>query len=139
MKWPKATPAKKRTVVTKYNNKKPRKVNVGYYPPAFHRNWVEEATFPTQPKAAQAVTQASSVPTQQKEASFTFMQPATDTATVQAAPNAPVTIPSQTQKMSGYCVTCTLLGKQFPTNFPISFNPNWSNSEEQEDLNGNKQ
>ena len=42
-KWPKATPAEKRTMVAK-----PRKVNVGYYPPAFQHNWVGQ-TFPTQP------------------------------------------------------------------------------------------
>ena len=55
----KATPAKKRRVVAK-----PRKVNVRYYPPAFQQNWVGQATFPTQPKAAEATSQGSAVPTQ---------------------------------------------------------------------------
>ena len=50
--WPKATTTKERTVVAN-----PRKVKVGYYPPAFQGNWVWQ-TFPTQPKAA---SQASSV------------------------------------------------------------------------------
>ena len=96
---PKATPARKRTVITNCNIvklSKPRKVNVGYYSPALQQNWVEQATFPTQPKAPEAMSQASSVPTQQMEASFTYTQPATVTAMVPVVPNPPVTIPSQT-------------------------------------------
>ena len=59
-KWPEATPAKKRTVVSKCKIDKlsqQRKVNMGYYPPAFKCNWVGQATFPTQSKAAEATTQ----------------------------------------------------------------------------------
>ena len=40
-KWPKATPAKKRAIVTKCNIKNfqhPRNVNMGYYSPAFKQN-----------------------------------------------------------------------------------------------------
>ena len=55
VKWPKATLAMKRTVAAK-----PRKVNVGYYPPAFQWNLVGK-TFLTQPKAVEAMSQASSV------------------------------------------------------------------------------
>ena len=74
------------------------------------------------------------------EASFTFTQPARVTATVPFVPNIPVTIPSQTQKMPGYCATCTPLGKQCPTNYPMTPNPNWSNSEGKEgDWNSDKQ
>ena len=125
-KQPKATQAKKRT--NKCNiekHSKLRKVNVGYYPPAFQQNWVRH-TFPTQPKAAEATFQASSVPSQQREALLTFLQAATVTATaaVPDVPNPPVTISSQTQKMPGYCVTCMPLGKQCPTNYPMPLNPN---------------
>ena len=56
-KQPKATPVKKRTVVTKHNIDRlsqSRKVNIGYHPSAFKHNWVGEATFPTQSKVAEA-------------------------------------------------------------------------------------
>ena len=66
------------------------------------------------------------------------MQPAAATALI--VPYPLVTIPSQTQKMPSYCVTCTPLGKQCPTNYPMPLNPNWSDLEgEQEDWNGDKQ
>ena len=129
-KQPKATPVKKRTVVTKHNIDKlsqSRKVNVGYYPPEFKWNWVGQATFPTQSKAAEAAAQALMVerPTQKSVACFSFMQQAT--ATVPAMPTKPsVTISDQ--KSLNYCVTCTPLGKQCPTTYPMPLNPNWSDS-----------
>ena len=77
------------------------------------------------------------------ETPFTFMQSATVTATTIAAvpvePNTPVTIPSQTQKMSGYCATCTPLGKQCLMTCPMHLKPNWSNLEREEDWNSDKQ
>ena len=58
VKGPKATPVKRMTVVAK-----PRKVNVGYYPPAFQQNWVGQ-TFPTQPKVLEVTSWASLLLTQ---------------------------------------------------------------------------
>ena len=36
------------------------------------------------------------------------------------------------QKPQSYCVTCTPLGKQCLTTYPMPLNPNWSYSEEEE-------
>ena len=48
---------------------------MGYYPQAFKQNWVGQATFPTQSKAAEAAVQAPVVviPKHYADASFTFM------------------------------------------------------------------
>ena len=54
------TPAKKRRTVVA----KPRKVNMEYYSPDLDHNWFGQ-TFPTQPKAAEAMSQASIVQIQQ--------------------------------------------------------------------------
>ena len=130
VKWPKSTPAKKRTVVSKCNINKlsqPRKVNVGYYAPAFKHNWIGQATFPTQSKAAEAAGQTSTVaiPTHQADASFTFTQPAI--ATVPAMLTNLLVVISD-QKSPSYCMTCTILGKLCTTTYLMPLNPNWSNS-----------
>ena len=59
------------------------------------------------------------------------MQPAT--ATVPAMPTKSLVATSD-QKFPSYCATCTPLGKQCPTTYPIPLNPTWSNSEEEKDL-----
>ena len=79
------------------------------------------------------MSQASSVPTQQTEALFTFLQPASATAIVPVVSNPPVTISSQTQKKTGYWATYMPLGKQCPTNYPMALNNNWSEEEEEEE------
>ena len=125
-------------MVTNHNIDKqlqPRKVNVGYYPPAFKQNWVGQAIFPTQSKTAEAAAQVPTVaiPTYQADTSFTFMQPVIATATVPAVLTKPLVTLSD-QKSPSYCATCTSLGKQCLTTYPMPFNPNWSDSEEEKDL-----
>ena len=69
------------------------------------------------------------ISTQQAEGSFTFMQ----SATVPSAPTQPlVTMPNQTQKSPGYCLTCTPVRKQCPTEYPMPLKPDWTDSEEEE-------
>ena len=104
-------------------------MTLGYYLPAFQQNWVGQ-TFPTQPKAAEVMSQASSVVAQQTEASFIFPQPAT--ATLPVVPNPPVTISSYTQKKPGYCVICTQATKQCSKEYPMPLKSDWSDSEEEE-------
>ena len=134
-KWPNATPAKKRTMSTK-----PRKVKVRNYTPI---NWVGQG-FLTPPKATEAMPQVPTVQTQQMEAPFTFTKSvtasATNTAITTTASSPPIMISSQTQQRSNYCATCTPLGRQCPTTYPMSLNPNWSDSEGEEiDRDGDKQ
>ena len=73
------------------------------------------------------------------------MQPATTTAavttttTVPFTSNPPITVSSQNQQRSNYCATCTPLGKQCQTTYPMGLNPNWSDLEEEEkDWNGDR-
>ena len=130
VKQPKAAPVKKRTVVMMCNSDKLsqlRKVSVGCYPPAFKHNWVGQVTFPT-PKAAEATAQTpmAAIPTHQAYASYIFMQSAT--ATVPSMPTKP-----SVSLSPGYCVTCTLHGKQCPTSYHMHLNPNWSDYKEEEE------
>ena len=68
------------------------------------------------------------------------MASATNTATTRALPGQPITIPSQTQWRSNHCATCSPLGKQCPVTYPMSLNPNWSDSEgEEKDWDGDRQ
>ena len=73
--WPKATPVKRSTRVIRCNVdrlSKTGKVNMGYDPTPFQRNWLTQVR---EAEAAQAPMVA--VLTQQAEMSFMFMQPAT--------------------------------------------------------------
>ena len=94
---------------------------MGYHPIFFQQNCLAQAS------EAEATSQAPMVviPTQQAEASFTFMQ----LATVPAAPIQPsVTMSNQNQNSPGYCVTCTAVGKQYPKDYPMPLESDWSDS-----------
>ena len=89
--------------------------------------------------------QASSV---QMQHTINFTQPATATVVVTAtattavpfASNPPITVFSQTQQRSTYCVTCTPLGKQCPMTYHMPLNRHLSDLEEEnEDFNCNRQ
>ena len=133
-KWPKATPVKRSTVVTRHNIEncqKPRNINVGCIPHFFLQNWlvqVMEAEASSQTLTFAQPVALVVIPTHQTEASFIFTRP----ATVPATPIQPlVTLSNQTQKTPGYCVTCIPVGKQCPVEYPMPLKSDWLDSEEE--------
>ena len=96
-----------------------------------HFGWTSHIPDSIQGSRSHSTGSLVAIHAHQADASFTFTQPATVKALVQATPTKPP-VAISSQKTPGYCVTCTPLGKQCHRTYPMPLHSNWLDSKEEE-------